>query len=121
MLRVGDILGNLRVRISDPWEKVALENFILFWLETSKNDHTEGGRVNMKVTLPSSSGLCAFLFPRKLRFIPRTICLKITNTSFEKCNFYPNNFKFCAIKNYKYSKNWSFFFRITLLFSRSAL
>ena len=31
MLRVGDILGNLRVRISDPWEKVALENFLKFY------------------------------------------------------------------------------------------
>ena len=39
-----DILGNLRVRISDPQQKSARrKTFDIFLLETSKNDHWRGG------------------------------------------------------------------------------
>ena len=37
--------GDIWVRISDPWEKSAPRKICetLFWLETSKNDHSKGG------------------------------------------------------------------------------
>ena len=39
-----DILGNLRVRTSDPWKMRDPRKIfeILFWLETSGNDHSIG-------------------------------------------------------------------------------
>ena len=40
----GDILGNLTVRISDPWGKSAPRKIfeILFWLEIFKREHSRG-------------------------------------------------------------------------------
>ena len=54
-----DILGNLRVKISDPWRKNAPRNIfeILFWLETSKNDHSRrgGSTLVLRSMCPSTS------------------------------------------------------------------
>lgn len=64
MLRVGDILGNLRVRISDPWEESThRKSFeILLWFETSKNDSSKGGWLGCKC--PCSEVTVPFYFPK---------------------------------------------------------
>ena len=49
----GDILWNLRVRISEPWKKRTPRKIFetLFYLETSKNDHWEKRGVRMQELL----------------------------------------------------------------------
>ena len=61
----GDILRNLRVRISDPWGKSAPRK-ILVWLETSKNDHCRygGGGGGVRLQVPLFSSQCALLLPK---------------------------------------------------------
>ena len=80
----GDILGNFGVRISDPWGKKALKILfeILFWLETSGNDHLRGrGRgckcpcpqINVPFYFPKTpfySQNCPFIFQNSLFNIP---------------------------------------------------
>ena len=61
----GDILGNSRARISDPWVKKAPSKFLKnsFWLETYKNDHSRGG-------VPLSSSQCAFILSKNALSFP---------------------------------------------------
>ena len=61
----GDISGNSRARISDPWVKKAPRKFlkISFWLETYKNDHFRGG-------VPLSSSQCAFILSKNALSFP---------------------------------------------------
>ena len=65
----GDILVNLRGRISDPQEKCARRNVLeIFWLETSKNDHSRGEGVRLQV--PLSLSQCALLLPKNALLLP---------------------------------------------------
>ena len=103
----GGILGNSRVRLSDPWKKSIPRKIfeILFWPETSKNDHSrrwgEEGRVllcrpvNVPFYFPKMPFLLriaflysrsAFLFPEISRVFQK--CLSISQkcpTVFQNC------------------------------------
>ena len=70
-----NILGNLRVRISDPWEKSSPRKIfeILFWLETAKNNRSRGGGMRLQVSLSSSQSaryLLALLIPELPIYFP---------------------------------------------------
>ena len=68
MLCVGDILGNLRVRISDLWKKSSPKKIfkILFQLETFKNDHS---RQETEVTsVLVFKPMCPFTYQNALLF-----------------------------------------------------
>ena len=67
-------LGNLKVRISEPWGKSAPRKIseILLWLERFKNDHFRvykgWGVVRVQVLLSSSQ--CALLLPKNALLFP---------------------------------------------------
>ena len=86
--------------MSDSWEKSALRNFfeILFWLETSKNDHS----MQVRLQVPLFPEI-ALLFSRCALLFPRTALLfsfVIWNCSFisQKCPVFQNCllFIYCA-------------------------
>ena len=94
----GDVLENLRVRISDPLGKSAVEKFfeILFWLETTKNDHSRGFRVRGEA---ASALIVQAMCPctsQKCHFIPRIALLfsRIT-LSFPEVLLYFLEWLFC--------------------------
>ena len=66
-----DILGILRVRISDPWKKSVPRKIfeILFWLETSKNDHSKGGGLRLPVAFSLSQ--CVLFLPKNALLFSR--------------------------------------------------
>ena len=69
-LQTGNILGNSRLRIYDPWEKSPPKKTFgtLFRLETSKYYHSRGGNVSFQV--PLSSSQCTGT-SQKCPFIPK--------------------------------------------------
>ena len=70
----GDILGNLRVRISDPWGKLPLENVfeILYRLEKPKITIPDE---EVRLQVPLSSSQCALLLPKNAILFSRSALL----------------------------------------------
>ena len=65
----GDILGYIRVRIFDPWEKIPLEKFLKFYfgLKHPKKTTQERG---VRSQVPLSLSKCALLLSRNARLFP---------------------------------------------------
>ena len=106
----GVILGNLRVRISDPWEKSSPRKIfeILFWLETFKNDHSWSEEVRLQVPL---SSICMLLLPKNTLFFLELLFI------FQNCPFVSWNW--CVVFIF-FSRSVFLFFKCALLFSRIA-
>ena len=105
----GDILGNLKVRISDPW-KNNLPNFfleILYWFETSKNDHSREGTGEAAGALIHES-MCLFYFPKMLFYS-------------QNCPFISRHAHLFSGIDLLFSRSVFLFLKNTLLFSRIAL
>ena len=103
----GDILGNLIVRMSDSWEKSALRKIfeILFWLETSKNDHS----MQVRLQVPLFPEI-ALLFSRFALLFPRTALL------FSRSVLLLSGIAFLFLKNARFSKIAFFLFTVRVFF-----
>ena len=101
----GDILGNLIVRMSDSWEKSALRKIfeILFWLETSKNDHS----MQVRLQVPLFPEI-ALLFSRFALLFPRTALL------FSRSVLLLSGIAFLFLKNARFSRIAFFLFTVRL-------
>ena len=138
----GDILGNFGVRISDPWGKKALKILfeILFWLETSGNDHLRGrGRgckcpcpqINVPFYFPKTpfySQNCPFIFQNSLFNIPElhyyfpevSFCFLQLLFCFPEVLFYFSKMPYC-FPEFPFSfREVTSFYLLCGLFSKSA-
>ena len=105
----GDILENLGVRISDPWETSAPKKFfeILFKLKTSKNDHSRGGQiykcpclqVNVPIYFPKMPFYflnCPFYFQELSSYFPKVpFCLMELPFCSPEAPFYFSKMSYC--------------------------
>ena len=138
----GDILGNFGVRISDPWGKKALKILfeILFWLETSGNDHLRGrGRgckcpcpqINVPFYFPKTpfySQNCPFIFQNSLFNIPElhyyfpevSFCFLQLLFCFPEVLFYFSKMPYCFPELPFSFREVTSFYLLCVLFSKSA-
>ena len=124
----GDILGNLRVRISDPWEKKCPWKIfeISFWFETSKNDHSRGRGWGCKC--PCLRVNVAFYFPKmpfyfqNCPFTPRIALLfsTIALFNFQNCSFILQKCPFASWDYHLFSRSALLFSSLAFSSSRSA-
>ena len=116
----GDILENLRVRISDSWETSTPKKFfeILFKLKTSKNDHSRGGQIYkcpcLQVNVPIYFPKMPFYSLNCPFYFPELSCI------FQKCPFVSWNCPFVLQKHLFISQKCPIVFQNYLQFSRSA-
>ena len=114
----GDILGNFRVRISDSLGKKALKIIfeILFWLETSGNDHLRVRRRGCKCPCPQINAPFYFAkmpfysqnsifnilklhyyFPEmSFSFLQLLFCFQEALFNFSKMPFFPVDYTFSS-------------------------
>ena len=125
ILHLGDMLGNLRVRISGPWVKTCPQRNVLnlFLLETFKKDHSRGkrrGALVFQSMWPFTSQKCLSFPELPFHFPEVRFCFLELSFCFPEVTFYFSKMLYRFPESpFSFSEVPSFYF-LSTFFSKNA-